>query len=66
MIYQLKIKFELNPIPKYIKFESKLDLQELLKKINEVQGWINVTNIKNELYSFYLPEIKYYRIKAVK
>lgn len=66
MIYQLKIKFELNPIPKYIKFESELDLQELLKKINEVQGWINVTNIKNELYSFYLPEIKYYRIKAVK
>ena len=66
MIYQLKIKFELNPIPKYIKFESKLDLQELLKKINEVQGWINVTNIKNELYSFYLPEIKYYRIKLVK
>jgi len=62
MIYQLKIKFELNPIPKYIKFESELDLQELLKKINEVQGWINVTNIKNELYSFYLPEIKYYRI----
>lgn len=66
MIYQLKIKFELNPIPKYIKFESELDLQELLKKINEVQGWINVTNIKNELYSFYLPEIKYYRIKVVK
>lgn len=66
MIYELKIKFELNPIPKYIKFESELDLQELLKKINEVQGWINVTNIKNELYSFYLPEIKYYRIKAVK
>lgn len=66
MIYQLKIKFELNPIPKYIKFESELDLQELLKKINEVQGWINITNIKNELYSFYLPEIKYYRIKAVK
>lgn len=66
MIYQLKIKFELNPIPKYIKFESELDLQELLKKINEVQGWMNVTNIKNELYSFYLPEIKYYRIKAVK
>lgn len=66
MIYQLKIKFELNPIPKYIKFESELDLQELLKKINEVQGWINVTNIKNELYSFYLPEIKYYRIKLVK
>lgn len=66
MIYQLKIKFELNPIPKYIKFESELDLQELLKKINEVQGWINVTNIKNELYSFYLLEIKYYRIKAVK
>ena len=66
MIYQLKIKFELNPIPKYIKFESELDLQELLKEINEVQGWISVTNIKNELYSFYLPEIKYYRIKAVK
>lgn len=66
MIYQLKIKFELNPIPKYIKFESELDLQELLKKINEVQGWINVTNIKNELYSFYLPEVKYYRIKLVK
>lgn len=66
MIYQLKIKFELNPIPKYIKFESELDLQELLKKINEIKGWINVTNIKNELYSFYLPEIKYYRIKAVK
>ena len=66
MIYQLKIKFELNPIPKYIKFESELDLQELLKKINKIQGWMNVTNIKNELYSFYLPEIKYYRIKAVK
>lgn len=66
MIYQLKIKFELNPIPKYIKFESELDLQELLKEINEVQGWISVTNIKNKLYSFYLPEIKYYRIKAVK
>lgn len=66
MIYELKIKFELNPIPKYIKFESELDLQELLKKINEIQGWINVTNIKNELYSFYLPEIKYYRIKLVK
>ena len=66
MIYQLKIKFELNPIPKYIKFESELSLQELLKNINEVQGWINVTNIKNEWYSFYLPEIKYYRIKAVK
>lgn len=66
MIYQLKIKFELNPIPKYIKFESELDLQELLKKINEIQGWINMTNIKNELYSFYLPEIKYYRIKLVK
>lgn len=66
MIYELKIKFELNLIPKYIKFESELDLQELLKKINEVQGWINVTNIKNELYSFYLPEIKYYRIKVVK
>ena len=65
MIYELKIKFELNPIPKYIKFESELDLQELLKKINEVQGWINVTNIKNELYSFYLPEIKYYRIAAI-
>lgn len=65
MIYELKIKFELNPIPKYIKFESELNLQELLKKINEVQGWINVTNIKNELYSFYLPEIKYYRIKAI-
>ena len=66
MIYELKIKFELNPIPKYIKFESELDLQELLKKINEIKGWINVTNIKNELYSFYLPEIKYYRIKLVK
>ena len=66
MIYELKIKFELNPIPKYIKFESELDLQKLLKKINEIEGWINVTNIKNELYSFYLPEIKYYRIKAVK
>lgn len=66
MIYELKIKFELNPIPKYIKFESELDLQELLKKINEIKGWINVTNIKNELYSFYLPEIKYYRIKVVK
>ena len=66
MIYELKIKFELNLIPKYIKFESKLDLQELLKTINEVQSWINVTNIKNELYSFYLPEIKYYRIKLVK
>ena len=66
MIYQLKIKFELNPIPKYIKFESELNLQELLEKINEVQGQINVTNIKNELYSFYLPEIKYYRIKLVK
>ena len=65
MIYELKIKFELNPIPKYIKFESELNLQELLKKINEVQGWINVTNIKNELYSFYLPEIKYYRIVAI-
>ena len=65
MIYELKIKFELNPIPKYIKFESELDLQELLKKINEVQGWINVTNTKNELYSFYLPEIKYYRITAI-
>lgn len=65
MIYELKIKFELNPIPKYIKFESELDLQELLKKINEIQGWINVTNIKNELYSFYLPEIKYYRITAI-
>ena len=66
MIYELKIKFELNPIPKYIKFKSELDLQELLKKINEIKGWINVTNIKNELYNFYLPEIKYYRIKAVK
>ena len=66
MIYELKIKFELNPIPKYIKFESELDLQELLKKINEIKGWINVTNIKNELYNFYLPEIKYYRIKLVK
>lgn len=66
MIYQLKIKFELNPIPKYIKFESESDLQELLKKINEMKGWINITNIKNELYSFYLPEIKYYRIKLVK
>ena len=66
MIYELKIKFELNLIPKYIKFESELDLQELLKKINEIKGWINVTNIKNELYSFYLPEIKYYRIKLVK
>ena len=66
MIYELKIKFELNSIPKYIKFESELNLQELLKKINEVQGWINVTNIKNELYSFYLPEIKYYKIKLVK
>ena len=66
MIYELKIKFELNPIPKYIKFESELNLQELLKKINEIKGWINVTNIKNELYSFYLPEIKYYRIKLVK
>lgn len=31
MIYELKIKFELNPIPKYIKFESELSLQELLK-----------------------------------
>lgn len=66
MIYQLKIKFELNPIPKYIKFKSKLGLQELLKNINKEQGWINITNIKNELYSFYLPEIKYYRIKTVK
>ena len=66
MIYELKIKFELNLIPKYIKFESELDLQELLKKINEIKGWINVTNIKNELYSFYLPEIKYYKIKLVK
>ena len=65
MIYQLKIKFELNPIPKYIKFESELDLQELLKNIHKEQGWINITNIKNELYSFYLPEIKYYRIKAI-
>ena len=65
MIYELKIKFELNLIPKYIKFESELDLQELLKKINEIKGWINVTNIKNELYSFYLPEIKYYRIKVI-
>ena len=65
MIYELKIKFELNPIPKYIKFESELDLQELLENINEVQGWINVTSIKNELYSFYLPEIKYYRITAI-
>lgn len=34
MIYQLKIKFELNPIPKYIKFESKLNLQELRYNIN--------------------------------
>lgn len=34
MIYQLKIKFELNPIPKYIKFESELDLQELRYNIN--------------------------------
>lgn len=66
MIYQLKIKFELNPIPKYIKFESELSLQELLKNINEVQDWISVTSIKNKLYIFYLPEIKYYRIKLVK
>lgn len=66
MIYQLKIKFELNPIPKYIKFESELSLQELLENIHKEQGWINITNIKNELYSFYLPEIKYYRIKIVK
>ena len=66
MIYQLKIKFELNPIPKYIKFESELSLQELLENINKEKGCINITNIKNELYSFYLPEIKYYRIKAVK
>ena len=66
MIYQLKIKFELNPIPKYIKFESELSLQELLENIHKEQGWINITNIKNELYSFYLPEIKYYRIKTVK
>ena len=66
MIYQLKIKFELNPIPKYIKFESELSLQELFQNIHKEQGWINITNIKNELYSFYLPEIKYYRIKIVK
>lgn len=66
MIYQLKIKFELNPIPKYIKFESELNLQELLENIHKEQGWINITNIKNELYSFYLPEIKYYRIKTIK
>ena len=66
MIYQLKIKFELNPIPKYIKFESELSLQELLENIHKEQGWINITNIKNELYSFYLPEIKYYRIKTIK
>ena len=66
MIYELKIKFELNPIPKYIKFESELNLQELVENINKPQGWINITNTKNELYSFYLPEIKYYRIKAVK
>ena len=66
MIYQLKIKFELNPIPKYIKFESELSLQELRENIHKEQGWINITNIKNELYSFYLPEIKYYRIKTVK
>ena len=65
MIYELKIKFELNPIPKYIKFESELDLQELVEKINRPEGWINITNIKNELYSFYLPEIKYYRIKVI-
>lgn len=65
MIYELKIKFELNPIPKYIKFESELNLQELLENIHKEQGWINITNIKNELYSFYLPEIKYYRIKAI-
>ena len=65
MIYQLKIKFELNPIPKYIKFESELNLQELLENIHKEQGWINITNIKNELYSFYLPEIKYYRITAI-
>ena len=66
MIYQLKIKFELNPIPKYIKFESELSLQELFQNIHKEQGWINITSIKNELYSFYLPEIKYYRIKIVK
>ena len=65
MIYQLKSKFELNPIPKYIKFESELNLQELLENIHKEQGWINITNIKNELYSFYLPEIKYYRITAI-
>jgi len=65
MIYELKIKFELNPIPKYIKFESELSLQELLENIHKEQGWVNVTNIKNELYSFYLPEIKYYRITAI-
>ncbi len=65
MIYELKIKFELNPIPKYIKFESELSLQELLENIHKEQGWINITNIKNELYSFYLPEIKYYRITAI-
>lgn len=34
MIYELKIKFELNPISKYIKFESELDLQELRYNIN--------------------------------
>ena len=66
MIYQLKIKFELNPIPKYIKFESELSLKELSENIHKEQDWINITNIKNELYSFYLPEIKYYRIKTVK
>ena len=49
MIYELKIKFELNPIPKYIKFESELSLQELLKNINEVQGWISITSIKIDL-----------------
>ena len=65
MIYELKIKFELSPIPKYIKFELELDLQELLKNIHKEQGWINITNIKSELYSFYLPEIKYYRITAI-
>lgn len=65
MIYQLKIKFELNPIPKYIKFESELNLQELVENINRPQGWISITSIKNELYSFYLPEIKYYKITAI-
>ena len=65
MIYELKIKFELNPIPKYIKFESELNLQELLENVHKEQGLINITNIKNELYSFYLPEIKYYRITAI-